>query len=150
RFVRLDIYAHEFTHGVTEHTCDLVYEFQPGALNESYSDVFACMVDGNWTIGEGRASGASRGLAGPTLFGQPERMSTFLSTTIDDDQGGVHTNSGIPNKAAFLISQGGTHNGLPVRGIGPAKTQRLYYDVLTTRLGENSQCQEARDLGGAQ
>ncbi|MCH8914038.1 MAG: M4 family metallopeptidase [Planctomycetes bacterium] len=64
----------------------------------------------------------------------PDHMSNFCNMTVDN--GGVHENSGIPNKVAFLITDGGLHNGIPVTGIGREKAQRLYYDVLTKRLTE--------------
>lgn len=162
--VTLDILAHEFTHGVTDHTADLIYADESGALNESYSDVFAAMVDtANWTIGEGSAVGTARNMRSPPAspaFSQPDHMLTGVSgdgrglipppagDTRDrsNDFGSVHINSGIPNKAAYLIAEGGTHNGVVVTGIGREKTQRLYYDVLTMLLTENSEFRDARDL----
>jgi Zn-dependent metalloprotease len=145
----LDIVAHEITHGITAAAISnpfsgggLTYANQSGALNESYSDVFAAMIDGNWTIGEGSSatrgcfpattypSGTMRDLSKPPACGDPDHMSNFRVMTADD--GGVHTNSGIPNKVAFLIAAGGTHNGITVGGIGRAKTASLYLEVLTT------------------
>ena len=70
-------------------------------------------------------------------------MSNFLTTT--NDNGGVHTNSGITNKVAYLLGHGGTHRGLIVRQIGRAKVQRIWYDVLTTRLGPSSQFIDMRN-----
>jgi Zn-dependent metalloprotease len=55
--VALDVFAHEFTHAVTRSTANLVYAFQSGALNESFSDVFAAFVEdwagepGAWEMG---------------------------------------------------------------------------------------------------
>lgn len=143
-FVQNDTMAHEYTHAVTYFTADLLYEDQSGALNESYSDVMAAFFDGDWTEGEDRAGGASRDLSNPPAKGQPDHMRNLLITA--DDNGGVHTNSGIPNKAAFLISEGGTHNGLTIRGLGREKARQLYYFVLTQLLGQASQFQEAADL----
>jgi hypothetical protein len=153
--VVLDIFAHEFTHGVTDSSAEFVYLKQSGALHESYSDVFAAMVDtANWTIGENGLGGAFRDLANPAAFGQPDHMSGLVELQLGqwpdcsptgNDCGFVHTNSGIPNKAAYLIAQGGTHHGLTIHGIGREKTQRLYYDVLTTRLTSNAQFMDARD-----
>jgi len=138
--VVLDIFAHEFTHGVTDSSAGFIYQNQPGALHESYSDVFAAMVDtANWTIGENLPGGTIRDLANPSV----DHMANYYLTT--DDHGGTHTNCGIPNKAAYLIAQGGTHHGVTVHGIGREKTQRLYYDVLTTRLPGNSLFMDARD-----
>lgn len=101
----LDVVAHELTHGVTEHTSGLIYSNQSGALNESWSDVMACVIDsGDWLIGEdvytpAIAGDALRSVADPILFGQPDHMSKYVYTT--EDNGGVHTNSGIPNKAFY-------------------------------------------------
>jgi hypothetical protein len=143
-----DIIAHEFTHGVTRYSSNLIYAEQPGALNESYSDVFAAMIDtANWTIGEGSAAGTLRSLSDPSALGDPDHKSGYqwLPNTREGDWGGVHTNSGIPNKAAYLIVAGGTHRGVTVRGIGRAKTQQLYYDVLTTRLWSGAWIEDARN-----
>ena len=104
----LDVVAHELTHAVTQYTANLVYSDQSGALNESYSDVFGVMVDrDDWLMGEDvytpHTSGdALRSLSNPTLYGQPDNMSNYVNTTRDN--GGVHTNSGIPNKAAYNIA----------------------------------------------
>lgn len=153
--VTRDIVAHEFTHGVTQTSAELVYLNQSGALNESYSDVMGAMVDtANWTIGEGSAAGILRDMENPPRFtacdpnapadclAHPDHMDDLRLITWD--AGGVHVNSGIPNRAAVLIAAGGTHRGMTVRGLGRAKTQQLYYKVLTTRLTQNSQFMAAR------
>jgi Zn-dependent metalloprotease len=148
--VTLDTFAHEFTHGVVASTANLLYAGQTGAANESYADVFAAFVDGNWTIGEGSSlsgcagypAGTIRDMSNPPSCGGPDHMRNFLRTT--DDDGGVHFNSGILNKAAYLITEGGTHNGIHVRGIGREKAMRLYYDVLTTRLISDSSFMDVR------
>ncbi|MDQ7029667.1 MAG: M4 family metallopeptidase [Ardenticatenia bacterium] len=142
--VTRDIFAHEFTHAVTRWTTNLIYQNQPGALNESYSDIFAALVDDDdWTMGEGSALGAFRDLSNPPRYGHPDHMDDFVNTT--SDNGGVHTNSGIPNKAFYLLVEGGTHNDITVRGIGRQKAGRLYYDVLTRRLTSNAQFMDARN-----
>jgi Zn-dependent metalloprotease len=142
----LDIMAHEITHGITAAAISnpfsnggLTYINQSGALNESYSDVFAAMIDdANWTIGEGKPGGIPfRSMAKPPIFGDPDHLSKLCTSTNKfcdwaADDGGVHTNSGIPNKVAFLIAAGGTHNGITVTGIGRKKTASLYFEVLTT------------------
>src|SRR3990172_1096299 len=73
-FCSLDMIAHEWTHAVTEHTAGLTYYAEPGALNESMSDVFAALIDGDWLHGEdcwlGAAAPAGRNLADPTNGGQ--------------------------------------------------------------------------------
>jgi Zn-dependent metalloprotease len=162
-----DVMAHEFTHGISRSTAGFARSFQPGALNESYSDVFGAMIDtANWTIGEGVPGGFLRSLAqpplrsdflsfdcGPLPFGtgcilppprtvaHPDRMSQLIVNATNDamgDFGAIHANTGIPNKAAFLIAQGGTHNGITVSGIGRDKTARLYHRVQTTLLTGNA------------
>ena len=146
--VTRDVVAHEYTHGVTETTAKLIYLNQSGALNESYSDVMAAMIDpANWTIGEGSSAGTFRDMENPHRFsacnsiaadcvGHPDHMDEYRNITWD--QGGVHINSGIPNRAAVLVADGGTHHGMAVRGLGRTKTARLYYDVLTTKLTQSS------------
>lgn len=142
----LDVAAHEMTHGITEHSAGLVYLSQSGALNESISDVFGCMVDRkDYTMGEEIVkdgvypSGAMRDMSNPhnggSQFGdrgwQPAKMSEYvtLPETREGDNGGVHVNSGIPNHAAFLISQ----------SIGREQTEKIYYRTLTQYLTSTSQ-----------
>ena len=129
----LDVIAHELTHGVTEFTAGLEYHNQPGALNESVSDAFGSVVKqwskqqqtadaADWLIGAeiftpALAGDALRSLKAPgtaydnPLIGkdpQPARMSDFrtLPDTRSGDNGGVHINSGIPNKAFYLVATG--------------------------------------------
>jgi bacillolysin len=126
----LDVVAHELTHGVTEQENGLDYFGQAGALNESYSDVFAAMIDidgGEWLIGEdswtpGTPGDALRNMANPAAEGQPAHMNDYVNTVFDS--GGVHTNSGIPNHAAYLAATD------PGYGIGRANLQRIYYAAM--------------------
>jgi Zn-dependent metalloprotease len=132
RFTRsLDIIAHELTHGVVDHTSALEYSVQSGALNESFADVFGSLVkqftlrqgvqQADWLIGaellapgvDGKAlrSMKAPGTAynDPKLGGrdpQPDHMDRFVQLPDDEfnDFGGVHINSGIPNKAFFLVA----------------------------------------------
>ncbi|MCS6883445.1 MAG: M4 family metallopeptidase [Oscillochloridaceae bacterium] len=135
----LDIVAHEWTHAVTDHSADLEYRWQSGALNESFSDIFAAMVDRNdWLIGEdlppfilGGREGV-RDLANPPRFGQPDHTRHWLETCADSE--GVHTNSGIVNKAYFNIAQ----------AIGKDKAERIFYRALTVYLRPNSSLEDAR------
>lgn len=141
-----DVVAHELTHGVVDRTSQLVYLHQSGAINESLADIMGEIVDQRsqvgdddsaWLIGEDAPGGAIRSLSSPTLFGQPDRMSSPDYGTGDaaQDSGEVHHNSGIGNKAAFLISQGGTFNGVTVAGVDAGdsnltKTATLYHEVM--------------------
>jgi Zn-dependent metalloprotease len=128
----IDVIAHELTHGVTELTAGLQYHNQSGALNESMSDVFGSLVkqwsrkqtadQADWLIGSEIFTpeidaDALRSMKAPgtaynnKLFGrdpQPDHMSKFvmLPDTDEGDNGGVHINSGIPNKAFYLTAIG--------------------------------------------
>lgn len=147
----LDVAAHEMTHGVIEHSANLIYENQSGALNESFADIFAAMVDGDdWTIGENctlAAPGYLRNMKTPSLglSKQPTRMSEYvnLPNTEAGDHGGVHINSGIPNRAAYLIAEGLSVEGLG-NSIGRAKAGQIFYRALTTYLTASAQFVDAR------
>jgi hypothetical protein len=154
----LDVVAHEMTHGVTAATARLEYHDQSGALNESFSDVFGVIASGsNWTIGDGCVVGGGplRNLANPEAEGDPATFADYVHTT--QDYGGVHTNSGIPNRAAYLIAQGLTSESSGV-SIGNAETAQIYYRALTTYLTPTATfldarfalVQSAKDLYGAQ
>ncbi|ASS73778.1 hypothetical protein CIG75_01510 [Tumebacillus algifaecis] len=101
----LDVIAHELTHGVTETTSGLVYKNQSGALNESWSDAMGAVIEGsNWIMGEDLTLPAYgtvgfRSMSDPNAYGDPAHMSQYVNTSADN--GGVHTNSGIPNKAFY-------------------------------------------------
>jgi Zn-dependent metalloprotease len=147
-----DVVAHELTHGVTQRTAGLMYWFQSGAINESMSDVFGELVDlangtgtdtpeARWLLGEDlgpRAGGVARDMAAPPVFGQPDRTGSDLYEFAPDydDNGGVHTNSGVPNKAAYLVvdgtvgEPGGVFNGRAFPGIGPDKAALVYWSAL--------------------
>lgn len=132
-----DILAHEYTHGVTEHTSNLFYAFQSGAINEAFSDIFGEFVDlaygtdgPRWRIGEEASIGAIRDMANPNLFQQPAYVGGPYYYTGFADNGGVHFNSGVVNKAAQLVADGGSLNGSTVTGIGLAKSAQLWYRVM--------------------
>ncbi|MBU1661106.1 MAG: M4 family metallopeptidase [Chloroflexi bacterium] len=140
----LDIIAHEFTHGFTQKTSKLVYQGQSGALNESFSDIFAQFRDnGDWLIGEDTPYGACRDMSNPPAYNDPDKMSSYVVTR--NDYGGVHTNNGIHNKVAYLLVQGDTFNGWTVTGIGQAKVEQLFYWMQTRYLTENTQFIDARN-----
>ena len=146
--VELDIVAHELTHAVTGATAGLIYQNESGALNESVSDIFAVMVDrADYKVGElsytpGIAGDALRYLDNPPLGDQPDHYSDRYTGT--GDNGGVHINSGIPNKAAYLMIAGGTHRGVTVAGIGRAKTEAIWYRSLTTYFTQSTNFAAAR------
>jgi bacillolysin len=145
-----DVVAHELTHGVTQYTSNLFYYYQAGAINESLSDVFGEFVDltngrgtdtaaVRWLIGEDVSGlGAIRSMKDPPAFGDPDKMTSDKYATDFGDNGGVHTNSGINNKAAFLMVDGGTFNGQTVTGIGIPKVAKIYYETATHLLTSGS------------
>ncbi len=141
-----DVVGHEMTHGVIDQNSELFYWYQSGAINESLADIMGEIVDhrntlvasdATWLLGEDLAIGAIRNMSNPPAFGDPDRM-TSPNYTRDAslfDSGGVHTNSGVGNKTAYLISQGGSFNGRTITGIdgadtGLTKTAKLYYAVI--------------------
>lgn len=147
-----DVVAHELTHAVTEYTANLFYYMQSGALNESYSDIFGETVDlinssGNdaanvrWDMGEDIPGiGAIRDMADPNRFNDPAKMSDseFVCATPGGDQGGVHTNSGVPNRAYTLMVDGGTFNAQTVAAVGLAIAGKIQYRALSQYLISSS------------
>lgn len=147
----VDVIGHELTHGVTQFTAGLTYVGQSGALNESISDCFGSMVkqhslgesaaEADWLIGEGLFTSKVKGVAlrsmkapgtaydDPVLGKdpQPADMDGYadLPHDADHDNGGVHTNSGIPNRAFYLAATG--IGGTSWEGAGA-----VWYDVLTS------------------
>ncbi|MBN1283600.1 MAG: M4 family metallopeptidase [Proteobacteria bacterium] len=128
-----DILAHEWTHGIGSYEGVAEYHGESGALDEHFSDFFGAMVDGDWLMGEYAPGGAIRDMSDPpAIDNDPDHMDDYLVTSLD--HGGVHTNCGIPNKASYLLAEGGVHNTYTIHGIGKDKAQRLYYKVLTDVL----------------
>jgi hypothetical protein len=142
----VDVLGHEFTHAVTQFTAGLTYQGPSGALNESVSDCFGACVkqrlldqtaaEADWLVGQGIflpgvSARALRDMANPgtayddpTLGRDPQvgHMKDYVDTT--DDNGGVHTNSGIPNRAFQLAATaigGDTWDG----------AGRIWYAALT-------------------
>lgn len=143
----LDVAVHELTHGVTEYTAGLEYWGESGAINESMSDIFAVMVDPDWLIGEDtyrvrNENNAFRSMKDPKKFDQPDHYrDRYIGP---QDNGGVHINSGINNKAAYLLMEGGTHYGVTVQKIGKPKTAKIYYRALTYYLTRTSNFSQMR------
>ncbi|MBD3384619.1 T9SS type A sorting domain-containing protein [candidate division KSB1 bacterium] len=148
----LDVTAHEMTHGVVEFSANLIYEFQSGALNECFADVFGTAVEfyyeganADWLIGEdvttpnipGDALRDMQNPSGPKAVSKlPGHMNEYrdLPNTEEGDWGGVHINVGIPNRAFALASN----------AIGINKTERIYYQALTNYITRSSQFIDAR------
>lgn len=163
----LDIAGHEMTHGVTEFSANLTYANESGALNESMSDVFGAMVElyarggvitsDTWKIGEQAYTPATSGDAlrymdnphlasngGYTADDDPDHYSERYTGTADN--GGVHINSGIANKAFHLATVGGTHHlsGVTVTGIGATDAAKVWYRSLTVYMTAGTNFSAAR------
>jgi Zn-dependent metalloprotease len=171
RYVGLDVVAHEFTHAVIRHSLsDLVYQGQSGALNEAFADSLAALVvdTDDWLLAEGLLNGqgpirsmsdplngqcdSPNGPVGMQACNDPDRWSLRLSFTTSSDNGNVHSNSGIQNKATFLMAQGGFFNGHSIAGMGKAKTRRLLYFLTRFLQPSTATFADARNwaVSGAQ
>lgn len=147
-----DIVAHEFTHGVTQFTSGLIYFGFSGAINESFSDMWGEWVDqtngspndtpeNRWIVGEDLDPSLTamlgiapdnpgiRNMKDPTLHGDPDRLGSPLLADVNSfvDNGGVHINSGIGNKLAYLLTDGDTFNGFTIDGMGVSQTADLFF-----------------------
>lgn len=157
----LDVIGHELTHGVTQYEANLNYFGQPGALNESMSDVFGSLVkqyqrgqtasQADWVIGEGLFTSNVNGVgirsmkAPGTAYDdpvlgkdpQPAHMSNYVNTI--EDNGGVHINSGIPNYAFYVVTR-------ELGGYAWEKAGVIWYKALTEKLQANSNFTDAANL----
>ena len=158
----LDVVAHELVHGITQFTSNLVYQNESGALNESMSDIFAALIDPDWQIGEdvytpGTGGDALRDLSNPTCCNQPDHYDDLVTpnaagsaldqacnSATNQDNGCVHYNSGIPNKAAYLFSVGGTFHGITVAPQTNAELGKIWYKAQTTYLMSSDDFADAR------
>ena len=162
--VSVDWLGHEWTHAVTQYTANLVYTGESGALNESISDVFACLIErytfgensGTWKIFEKTttpkiAGDTNRDMEFPhrgrnygiTSDDQPDHYTERYRGT--SDNGGVHANSGISNKAFHLLAKGGSHHkGGSMTGIGPDKAAKIWYKALTAYMTKTTNFKGAR------
>jgi Zn-dependent metalloprotease len=155
------VIGHELTHGVTQFTANLTYANQPGALNESMSDVFGSLVKqrlrmqgataADWIIGEGLFSSNVNGVgirsmkAPGTAYNdpvlgkdpQPGHMSKYVNTT--QDNGGVHINSGIPNHAFYLTA-------LEIGGFAWEKAGQIWFVALRDKIRASTNFQSAANL----
>ncbi|AZB10097.1 T9SS C-terminal target domain-containing protein [Chryseobacterium sp. G0162] len=174
----IDVCGHEITHGMTSKTANLVYQREPGALNEGFSDIFGNTIEkwarpsqASWTLGED-FSYVIRNMANPNAYSQPDTyMGTYWKTTTtsgcvtpsqSNDYCGVHTNSGVLNFWYYLLVTGGTGTNdkgfaYNVSGIGFDKAAAIAYRTLTNYLTSSSNyantrtysLQAATDLYGA-
>ncbi len=150
----LDVVAHELTHGVTDYTSRLIYQGEPGALNEAFSDIMATGVEfyfqpdrADYLAAEDVFTpGGIRSLQNPMAFGDPDHYS--IRYTGPADNGGVHINSGIANHAFYLAIEGGRHRlGASVQGVGAAnreQIERVFYRGFTSFLAPSAIFSQAR------
>jgi Zn-dependent metalloprotease len=149
--VALDVVAHELLHGLTDNTARLVYQNESGAMNESYSDIFGIIVSNlnesnisnwNWQLGEEISDTGIplRDLSNPRKYGQPDNTRDYVQTRRDN--GGVHTNSGIHNKAAFNVLTAKNSNGNNL--FDAVTVSRLFYLALTQDLSRTSGFRDSR------
>jgi len=168
-----DVSAHELTHAVTSASSALIYQNESGALNEGMSDIEAAAAEawvesgggamGNpasitpsmatWLIGEAAAGpmlpgGALRFMSDPTKDMSSKDNYAERIMPGGPDRGGVHYNSGIPNLAFYLLSEGGVHprnkTKTTVSGVGIAKAQRIFFLANTKLFTAGTTFQQAR------
>ncbi len=156
-----DVVAHEWGHAYTQFTSGLIYAYQSGALNESYSDIWGetidllnnyedtdddqslrigCFSSDRWRMGEDASAfgGAIRDMWSPTCDGDPGKVSDGQYKCGTGDSGGVHSNSGVPNHAYALLVDGGTYNGHTVTGLGFTKASHIFWRVQNVYLTQSS------------
>ncbi len=167
-----DICAHEIGHAVTSNTANLVYANQSGALNEGYSDIWGAAIqhyvygtgtdtapdNDVWAIGED--IGAIRSMNNPNIYGHPDTyLGSYWRETGDEgncspnnnnDQCGVHSNSGVFNHWFYILVSGktGTNdvgNSYNVTGIGMQKAEEIAYLTLRDYLTPNATLEQARE-----
>ncbi len=175
----LDVVGHEHGHGVTDCTSNLIYQNQSGALNESFSDIMGNSAEffanepsssncvratgqtecADWWIAEDVSLASDtvpgfRNMADPEEDADPDHYSEYIVTA--EDEGGVHSNSGIPNHAFYLLVNGGQNAGcdavgsnghthsvdcdVTVAGIGVADAQRIFFLGFTALPSNATMC----------
>jgi Zn-dependent metalloprotease len=159
----IDICGHEITHAVTEYTAGLIYSYESGALNESFSDVFGQTIEfiatpatASWNLADQIfLDGVSmiRSMSDPNSQGDPDTYQGDLWYTGSGDNGGVHYNSGVQNFWYYLLVEGGSgvndHGySYNVTGIGLEDAAQVAYRNLSVYLTPSSQYIDAR--GGAE
>ena len=159
-----DVVAHEWTHGVSDFTSQLINRDEPGALNEAFSDIMAAAMEfyyqpvgtgrdqADWLIAEDvflLAPGYLRSLSNPNGGGEPDHYSLrrFIGTSEDD--GGVHYNLTIATHAFYLAVAGGRNrvSGIEVGGVGMnniERMERIFYRAFTMLMTPNSTFTDAR------
>ncbi|MEM6395089.1 MAG: M4 family metallopeptidase [Bacteroidota bacterium] len=149
-----DVTAHEWTHSHIFNTSRLIIAYESGALNEALADIFGEVVDlingtGNdtgidtprascnetntrWKIAEDAPvlNGHIRDMAFPNCLDCPDDRQDSLYYCGEESQGGIYINSGLINRCFVLLTDGGTHNGVEVDGIGLTKSTHLFAHTM--------------------
>ncbi len=156
-----DVIAHEWGHAYTQFTSNLIYAYQPGAINEAYSDIWGETVDilnnyedddedlslrdgcnssDRWRIGEDATafSAPIRDLWNPPCNNDPGKVTDAQYRCGEEDSGGVHSNSGIPNHAYALLVDGGFYNGYTINPIGFTKAAHIFWQAQNVYLTATS------------
>ena len=159
-----DVIAHEWGHAYTQYTSGLIYAYQSGAINEAYSDIWgetidllntyedvgednslrtiACNSSNRWKMGEDATlfGGAIRDMWNPNCNGDPGKVTDaqYACDLAFNDNGGVHTNSGIPNHAYALLVDGGFYNGQTINAIGFTKAAHIFWRAQSAYLTATS------------
>ncbi|WP_434447284.1 M4 family metallopeptidase [Lentzea sp. E54] len=145
-----DVTGHEVTHGVTQKISGLLYRGDSGAINEALSDIFGEFVDQvgagkpastRWQIGDGSSIGVIRDMADPRKYRQPDQVNGEFWVTDSNP----HLNSGVANKAAQLITDGGSFADERINGLGLDKSIALWWAVQNQLTPAST----FRDLGRA-
>ncbi len=154
----VDITAHEITHGLTTHSCNLVYQDEPGALNEAFSDIFGATVEfyavpsyADWTIGEDIGA-VFRSLADPNAYNKPDTYQGNYWVTDASDNGGVHTNMSPLCYWYYMLCEGdsGTNdNGdsYSINPIGMEAAADIAFRMQTVYLTSTSEYIDTRFYG---
>ena len=153
-----DVVAHEWGHAYTEYTSGLIYRYESGAINESFSDIWGETVDllnnyedgdeiniertsscddsDRWKVGEDASAfgGAIRDMYNTFCNSDPGKMSDFRYSCGEVDNGGVHINSGIPNHLFALLVDGGRYNRETINSIGLTKTAHIFWRAQSSYL----------------
>lgn len=154
----LDVCGHEIAHAVTSNSANLIYSYESGQLNESFSDIFGNAVerygkpnDYSWIIGEEITSNGSglRNMSDPRIKGHPRCYQGTNWYYGAGDNGGVHLNSGVQNWWFYLITEGGSGlndfaNAYKVDSLGIETAEKIAYRNLTVYLTPTSQYSDAR------
>jgi Zn-dependent metalloprotease len=147
----LDMVGHEFFHGVTQYSSRFDFQGQTGALNESYSDIFGVLIANRpkpnwaqwrWEIGTDTGE-PLRDMEQPSRFGHPEHMDQYQSLPLDNDSGGIHSNCGIHNKAAFNIMTSTDEQGRYLF-VPPLMAQIFYHSLIV--LGPTAVFSDSRRM----